>query len=102
MDVKEKGVVVEFADAGAEPQAVVVELPDTVVTDVAVGGALGSENHARFTKLESVYLLLGNVQIVHALVFGQNMNVFRVDSVCFVCKILAITGAYVCRNNSWV
>lgn len=45
-------LVVSFADAGAEPDAVVVKFQDAVVADVAMACPWRSKNHASFTKFE--------------------------------------------------
>ena len=56
-------LVVALADAGAEPDAVVVELHDAVVADVAVGGANGAEDVAGLAELE--FERYRRVRLVH-------------------------------------
>ena len=48
-------LVVTRADAGAQPEAVVVEAEDTVVASVAVGGPWWPEDLAGLTKLHLVH-----------------------------------------------
>ena len=47
---EEIGVIVS-ADAGAQPDAVMVELGDAVVAQIAVGRLLGTEDQARLAVL---------------------------------------------------
>lgn len=59
--------VVPPADARSEPHAVVVKVEHTVVANVTVGCALGPEDHARLTELESVELrgMTAGVEVTH-------------------------------------
>ena len=48
-------LVISSADTSSKPNAVMIKLHDTVIADIAMGGASWSENVTRFAKFELEY-----------------------------------------------
>lgn len=92
-------LVVPFPDASSQPNAMMVELEDAIVTYVAVSSSLWSENHARLTKLESVKLVLIHIKKVHSLCLGVNVQIsfiylcpcVYVEMLHFLCSVHFLT-----------
>jgi len=45
-------LIISSANTSSQPNAVMIKLHDTVIADIAMGGASWTENVTRFTKFE--------------------------------------------------
>ena len=51
-----KPLIVSSTNASTKPNTMMIEVYDTIITNVAMARTLWPENHTRFTELESVQL----------------------------------------------
>ena len=56
-----------------------VKLHNAIVADIAVGGSLGSEDHASLAEFESIQLVLVVIHKENALVLVTDVHVLAVD-----------------------